>query len=589
MAFRQPEAAPSRAAQITAPAPLQTQPPPRQESHIEESQEWVVFSPSQDGASSSRTQTLASDRTPRTAGLSRASDFGSLRTSVRSSYLANELSPNEEDGELDSLDEGLHAFREPSVYRTSSNRTDHDQGAVLPAHDGLGSFQASSPPVQEHLWMHEQYNPKRKYEGHHRRRSSVQRRLDTVNKNENQNLDEDKRIRIEKWRLDQSKALLDEIEKETRRLDRRQTLKEVQNLPNGFGNTSTQDDIVGSSQLTEEQSNEPFWRRITRRFIRDFMGIDESLLPVLFGESLPEEALEDASESKKGSSIPEQSTRPSAVFQHDESWRDKLLHRIARELGILADQFSAHPGGFSSYLRTAATPPTDYAGMPISEPPRNSSSPVVSFEPPTSVNIDNTNQSPSNPTFEPTLRTQHQRPTTQDATSWGIDEDPLSPISKQRTSTTISAGDSERAKEYWEQELDLPKVFGYLKARFSTHNSPQHVASYTTTTTHDPARRAAIIRQHHPLISRSQHQTSSTSRRLSVSRLNSLQALHGLRRPGSSCASQSLRSSQRRGSMIRSGGASSRHYWDIGGSVGSGSGVLSAGVGGGGMGAWGEV
>src|SRR3984957_14557627 len=192
MAFRQPTAAPSRY------LPLETP-------------ESSPFPPWHDDPTT-RTQTTTAQRT---AGLSRLSNIDSFDTAVRSGRLESSVLEDEgpEDKELDSLDDGLQAFREPSIYRIPSSQS---PGAVLPTHDGLGTFPASSPPVQEQLWQHEQYNPKRKFEGSHTRRSSVQRRLDTIEELESQ-VSNEKRLRIEKWRMDQSQALLEEIERQTRR------------------------------------------------------------------------------------------------------------------------------------------------------------------------------------------------------------------------------------------------------------------------------------------------------------------------------------------------------------------------------------
>src|SRR5699024_6070512 len=95
-------------------------------------------------------------------------------------------------------------------------------GAVLPTHDGLGSFQASSQTVQDQLWQHEQYNPQRRPELRLRRHSSVQRQLDMVAEQEQMtNAERERWQRIEKWRMEQSRALLQEVERETRRRRRR--------------------------------------------------------------------------------------------------------------------------------------------------------------------------------------------------------------------------------------------------------------------------------------------------------------------------------------------------------------------------------
>src|SRR5947209_11967413 len=196
MAFRQPTAAPSRYLSLEPPVQPESSTLRTSEYNdgIEQSQEWVLFSPLHDD-STTRTYTT----TQRTAGLSRLSNIDSFDTAVRSGRVESSVLEDEgtEDKELDSLDDGLHAFRELSIYRIPSNQS---PGAVLPTHDGLGTFPASSPPVQEQLWQHEQYNPKRKFEGSHTRRSSVQRRLDTIEELESQVSDE-KRLRIEKWRM----------------------------------------------------------------------------------------------------------------------------------------------------------------------------------------------------------------------------------------------------------------------------------------------------------------------------------------------------------------------------------------------------
>ena len=142
MAFRQPTYhAPQRI--YTAPAEEAHQLPPSSQP-IEESQEWVLFSPVAP-STTDRTYTTSTDRT-RTAGRSRISAFGSLDTAARSlgyddgsEHTGGALEEEEEDGELDSLDSHLHEFRsEPSVYRQQGEAS----GTVLPTHDGAGQFPA---------------------------------------------------------------------------------------------------------------------------------------------------------------------------------------------------------------------------------------------------------------------------------------------------------------------------------------------------------------------------------------------------------------------------------------------------------------
>ena len=565
MAFRHPTFAPPRHLTI----PIDTQPGltpniPQPQRDIEESQEWILFSPSQAPSTAACTQTTSTERTPATAGLSRISDIGSLDTAARAGQPQSSVLDEgvTEDGELDSLDEGLHAFREPFMYRSAPSQS---PAAVLPTHDGLGTFPASSSLVQEQLWQHEQHNPKRKFDGHHYRRSSVHRRLETIEELESQ-AEHDKRLRIEKWRIEQSQAFLGEIEKETRRRRRRESCRENVIKRN---DSTTAEDILGATPeqggtltpLQQSDEVEPFWRRITRRFIRDVIGIDEPLLSVILGESLAADGQDDSSST---SALPTIAERPSEAFDlgslDNASWRDRLLRRIARELGVFADHFSSHSAAFNTYLSLGSY--NDYAGIPV---------PILAHSASTLQEPEINGERPSNlgsgltPVFLPTVQD-----STHDA-SWGLEDDSV-------RSTSTRTEDRERLRrerEYWERDLDVKMVYRFLKSRFTTNTSTRHWSQshQNSSSAQDSARRAAIIREHHPLVARA-HQSSARLRRESRAQN---------KRPGSSCASASVKSS-RKASLVRSGG-SSRNYWDIGGSVGSGSIVASGGT----MGAWGEV
>ncbi|KAJ9639664.1 hypothetical protein H2204_003734 [Knufia peltigerae] len=515
----------------------------QQRATVEDSQEWILFTPSTADSTITRTHTT------QTAGLSRASDV-SLNTAGRSGRLESSVFEEDvtEDGELDSLDDGLHAFREPPLYPTISQQT---HGAVLPTHDGLGTFPASSPPVLEQLWQHEAFNSKRKHDGHHRRPSSVQRRLDTIDEIEQQ-ASEEKRMRIERWRMEQSQALMDEVERETRRRLRRGSQQSTYQDSHAsinddiLGSTPRQSDYLSKPEEDSEES-EPFWRRITRKFIRDVIGIDEPLLSVIFGESLPEEVENLPSSSRTLPTIPEQ--MPDVTSTEDYTWRDKLLQRIARELGVFVHQISPHSGPFTTYSRSP-----DYAGMPVSVPqPKPRLAPSTRPE----SQIKDTMTSVLTPNFPPTVQDPAH------AEIWGFEEEPASTSSPLDSTTNL-----QREREYWERELDLKMVFRYLRDKFVTRPTTQPPPA-SQQRVEDAATRAAIIRQHHPLVARA-HRSPVRLRRESRT---------SVRRPTSSCASESVRSS-RRASMVRSG--SSRNYWDIGGSVGSGS-ILASG------GGWGEV
>jgi hypothetical protein len=544
MAFQQQSAAPRpitihvpESQESTSQAPIRPRP-------IEESQEWVLFSPGTAASTITRTQTS------QTAGVSGVSDVSlntAGRSRIESSVLDDEVT---EDGELDSLDDGLHAFREPPLYPTTSNQT---QGPLLPTHDGLGTFPASSPPVLEQLWQHEQYNPKRKHDGQHRRSSSVQRRLDTIDEIEAQ-ASEEKRLRIEMWRMEQSQALIDEVEKETRRRLRRgsQTTTHQDTFASVnedlLGSTPKQADYTPRRTADDPEESEPFWRRITKRFIRDVIGIDEPLLSVIFGESLPDEAYESRPSSSSAlPTIAEQPTGSRSI--EDTRWRDKLLQRIARELGVFVHQLSPHPGAFTAYSRSP-----DYAGMPVGS---TQLKPQSILSPITQSHVRDAVSSALTPNFQPTIQDPAH------AESWGFEDDNAGGSPPLATSSNL-----QQEREYWERELDLKMVFRYLRDKFVTRPSTQPL-QVSRQPLEDAATRTAIIRQHHPLVNRAQRSPMRMRRDSRAS----------IRRPTSSCASESVRSS-RKASLVRSG--SSRNYWDIGGSVGSGS-ILASG------GHWGEV
>jgi hypothetical protein len=116
---------------------------------------------------------------------------------------------DEEDAELDSLDSHLHEFRtEPSVFRGDLS------SSVLPTHDGLGSFRVdgmmTGEAVQDHLYAFEQFNPRRIK----RRRQAA---ADIEDAESGQAAGLERTRRIEEWRIEQSRLLVDEIQKETRR------------------------------------------------------------------------------------------------------------------------------------------------------------------------------------------------------------------------------------------------------------------------------------------------------------------------------------------------------------------------------------
>jgi len=529
---------------------------------VDESQEWILFSPQlehEPSWTSYTSQTSHIEQAPT------FSDFASLETGDRSNQRqANDHGEvtcqgtdidEDEDEELDSLDDGLHTFH-PSFS------LDQSGGAVLPNHDGMGSFPAldhNNDNIQEHLWQFERYNPSNRRRTQ-RRRSSVQRKFDALEEQETDKQDE-KRLRVEKWRLEQSRAVLEEIEKETRRRKKRLSI------------ASRAASTVLPSTDTE---TETFWQRVTRRVIKDLMGLDDTTLSVIFGEELAPVIQTTPTQ---------QSPLAEALSAHqDRGWENRLLNRIAKELDILASQLAENDRQdrtFSTYTPYQADQSTQL--QPRQIPPSSA----------TAHSVDAPESYFAPPFFAPTFTHPPVSPAAEADTSlWGIPEQPQKLAEDQAPSQ-----DKDKETEYWERDLDIGVVFRYLRSRFTSRPpspesqsqsqqssrsilptdwaSPNHAAITASAlgTSPESRRRADLIRRHHPLVS---HAASVSAQRRRESVL--LHTLMHRRAQSSSCASQSTK-------RTRSGG--SRRYWDFPSSTGS---VVSVGsTGEGVLGGWGEV
>jgi hypothetical protein len=475
---------------------------------------------------------------------------------------------DEDDGELDSLDTHLLEFRAESAYLASSNEhVDTSTNPVLPTHDGLGSFRLDrtvmGEGVQEQLYAFERYNPRRIK----RRKESLE--LAQLELERDAGGDDERTRRIEEWRLEQSRALLDELQRETRR--RRQSIstgrassvrdyraEEIATL-GSVSDTGTQ----AREETEQKDESESFWTRITRRVIQDLMGIDDRLLSIIFGEALPEEFQLEATAARPSAEEISALTRD---VKNDSSWEYRLLDRIARELGLLVNQLSDHPGAFSTYLKVQQAP-LPYAGLPI----------IPEAVVDTTEEVQTPMDSSSSPFFQPTIPASPKpidiggpsiRPGGDDT-----DSTPPStfPVRGYQESDDAQIGFT---KEEWEKQLDIGLVFSYLRSRFTSRKTPTAAFTHKASTQQDAAARAARVRQHHPLVTRPKVTERRASYRVVVPASPIQQ-----RRRSSSCASQSTKKS-----ALRTSG-SSRHYWDINGSVGSGSLIVSTGA----MGAWGEV
>ncbi|THV44257.1 hypothetical protein BGAL_0688g00040 [Botrytis galanthina] len=608
MAFRQPtHHAPRTFTQPNQDANSQTRSQQNAQEgngRLEASQEWVLFSPAAPSFTEG-TYTASTGRTrgTRTAGHSRISDFGSLETAARSYGIYDDHDVDEdvdaqteddnEDAELDSLDSHLHEFRtDPSVY---GNRED-EEGPVLPKHDGLGSFRVDGigEDVQQHLYAFEQYNPRRVK----RRRESLEIGEMALESEKAAEMERTRRIEI--WRLEQSRALVDEIQRETRRRkqsmssEKRSTVvedKEQEDL-------ATLNNVEAEPAPTITRENDSLWNRLTRRVIRDLMGIDDDLLSIIFGESLPiEEELSKA--SGRAMPIPATVTRPDK-----SSWEYRLLERIARELGLLVNQLSDHPSAFTTYLQSQQTP-LPYAGLPVIPESASSSNsnmatgiplPDLELEQEQEEHLASTLNTDHDLEFHPTIPQPISIPNQSKA------EELEDSTPRQSYSAPIT-------REEWERDLDIKMVFRYLKSRFTSRsdNVPAPTASSSGSVlskstrenlavenTPDSLARVARVRAHHPLVNLKAN-NGGVRKRGVVGRRGSSESGVGLvlgglgKGMGLGSGGVSIGGTLK---SLRIGSGSSRHYWDIGGSLGGSStrgSVVVGGGGGAGMGAWGEV
>ncbi|KAK0672456.1 hypothetical protein QBC41DRAFT_25306 [Cercophora samala] len=551
-----------------------------------ESHTWVLFTPGTDaGTTTSYLSSIQDDQI--TPGRSRISDSGSLGTAARSDFNSqptNSVVPSvalvdsiaEDDAELDSLDSHLPDFR--TTHRPYHQPDISHSTHIFPGHDGLGSFRFEAPgnsvQAQERMYAFEQFNPNRVM---HRKESFDLARLQLETEEPKES---ERNQRIEAWRLEQSQLLLEDIRKETKRRRRlselsAQRARLEKGVPEDVIARSVADEEAEDINLagtewhdqdgsTTDASKGGLWSRLTRKVICDLMGIDDKLLAILVGEVLPDD--DDMATTPRGS--PKDSAHPAFTNKqtesHDDStWQLHMLERISKELGGLVHQMSTHPGAFSTYNRVQQTS-LPYAGLPMIP------------EAPDSVQRMSSSAA-SMPQFKPTIG--------QSAPSTPSDT----------TADMVTSNSQTFTQQEWEQDLDIRLVFRYLRSRFTSSrpSSPPFTSGTShlaTSSTQELAAKAARVRQHHPLVSHAHAHTTShghhrprpAERRTfkAATPSNAAAMRHG---PGS-CASQSTRRSARRSSM--SSRQSSRHFWDIGGSIGTGSIIASAGPI---MGSWGEV
>lgn len=529
----------------------------------EEAQTWVLFSPPTDVTTTSYLTEDEHDQSLETPGRSRVSDLGSLNTVARtgsvaaaaqndeaqSSALSAAVDESQDDAELDSLDGHLPGFR--SFPRSSFMMP------VLPAHDGLGSFHLDQPTLgqdaQDHIFQFERFNPRR-----------VRRRLNSFDEaqfelEQAQVQEAEKRQRIEAWRLEHSRIILEEVQREARRTRMLQQKRVVTQKPVPKAEEATDSEDMTwheedpDTHPEDKEDTEGFITRITRKVLRDILGIDEKILSVVLGGDLLSD--EELSRTPR----PSEHGHDEPTAETEESWHMRIIETVSRELGLLVNHLSKHPGAFSTYSHVHQVP-LPYAGLPAipeTADGRTSTSGRAA--------ADKHGES-AFPEFRPTMRhipraadRPSQRSNAQDIL--------LHDVSMADTFT----------QEEWEQEIDIKLVFRYLVSRFTSQPEPT-LPELTTRPVpakpQDAAAKAARVRQHHPLTSRTR---PNERRAFKATAPSSPVAM----RHHSSCASQSTRRSARRSSV------SSRHYWDIGGSIGTGSMIATAPNAP--MGSWGEV
>ncbi|KAL0634259.1 hypothetical protein Q9L58_006796 [Maublancomyces gigas] len=513
----------------------------------QDADEWVVFSPSSVGDATTVTGTNP---------LSRISESGSIGSAPRilrhggnyaipgtfNDLIEDSEEDEDEDDYLDGTEtDSLQPFREQ----------DNQGPIMLPTHDGLGTFPSSSGVISG--------------------LRSLEESLRIVTMAGQSQGAENTDSKIRRWQIEHSQALLDEIEKVTRRRISLASLRggnlgqHEKNLLEEeaiFMGTSAEGPKSSESTLAQgyaegetEESSETFWRRITRRFIRDIMGIDDQLLQVIFGEALPVET-----------PIP---------FLHGGSGvskdaEERLLNRLAKELGVLANHYTCHPSGDGAFS-THRTNLGDYSDDDGSKTPQARSPQLQqdghTVSPPArqrSQSLDSSSSSVPQFQFAPTLLQEE----VSHAALWGIEEE------HDTDEETQAKRESQFRKEYWEQELGVRVFFSFLASRFSGPATP------------DPPPPIASVHQHHPLIRSNcpafhPYQSQAAKRPVSVVSTKLAQSTATASTSGSRFFGAGFGFGMRNGTSYASAGkgktvssrGSSRNrgfYWDVATSVGSG-------------------
>ena len=486
----------------------------------------------------------------RVLGPSVLSDFGSLNTVPRSSTKEDELHHNIEDAidELDSLDEGLHAFREPS-FQQLSQRSDQSVGAILPVHDGLGTFSPLRTPLNNRAQSPNSSIPRLFHEAQLEAsprlfmspRSAVKQQS-----GEQWRLQDTTFERVERWRLEQSSYMPGDMESEDRRVDEFRFSKKTKSL-RGRRKRSAQ-----SSQTSDRDA---LWQRLADKLLRQLIGIDDPTLFIIFGEYLPEKTGVDFHPSKASTELSCEEGAQNSTENRQSRLLRRLKEKLSEQLGLnIPDMPKLDPLDL------------DYAGIPINwiSNRRRDENLLISDD----IHKDCLN-------FPPTLGAQKPKPPSEMSNAVEI------------PGPTGSDQDSPTTEKdcHWTQGTGLRNVLRFLCRRFLIHGASlqeNNRSNIATSCSPETIRRAAVIQQHHPLVSapkRSKASLNQSSRiRLCPGRSNPVVPGRSLKRRSSGYLSLSTKRSCR-----PTTDRVSRNYWDMGESMVTSSAIFA------GIGAWGEL
>ncbi|KAI5807496.1 hypothetical protein DFH27DRAFT_523134 [Peziza echinospora] len=559
-------------------------------------EEWIVFSPS---------VTVESDFTATEIGTNDGrhgpSDFWTEGTESRLSGTHNRSSYHHETEAEDDDEEEDHMAYHDGYMRELDDDEDslqpfRENPVLLPTHDGMGMFPSQNGEEDATVFMPGVESLEKSLRLLAGRHSNFFEEEEDVNS------------RIQKWRLEHSNAFLEEMQEARNRKIRAGFLRTQSSkaLREEMEASMMLDDEDYDSEHTSIQRGESvdghqdgevpetFWRKITRSLMRDIMGIDDTVLEVIFGESLPPLALNPPAPPARNEII-------------GEKWERSLLERIARELGILLQQYTVHPtqGAFSTYTRTNSSVMladdktklgNDGGVTPRARSLRSTASlanlPALSN---TGETLTDSVDPADKVQFMPTLSQRRRNHAASRPKLWAEEE---AQTAKKKAVDEASI-DAQSRKDYWEQELGVSVFFSYIKSRFTSSQTPSTPAPPSTKSLRKAASSADMHRpiyHQHPLLQR-RHQTrrsvSASSQQSSPGAIaNSSWNILGLGgyRNGSSCASQSTKTSKAVPSKgkgkVAQGPASTlskSYYWEVDTSVSSTGGSCM------GMGIWGEI